>query len=177
MKRKNFLFAGIAILACSVFVSSCSKDEDYDGVDYYEDWTPEQFETFASKSVSVGGENDNTKPSSSVLGLERREDIVYFNIEQDGSYPGGKLEQIRCFVNYTVSVIETIVFDDIKSYSIGIDVSDNSDSNVSISAETFSINKDIHKATVNIEYAYSYTYNGIPMVARAQGTVEVDLDY
>lgn len=177
MKKKNFLFAGIAILACSVFVSSCSKDEDYAGVDYYEDWTPEQFETFASKSVSIQGEDNNDKPTSITLATERYETNVYFTIdtEDEDTLGHGNPSMVNKFVDYTVSVIELYRGEAYSNtYDVYVDVSRNTSENVSISAELASINVEKKVASVNVTYTYNYQWYGHSKTAKEYDVVLVE---
>ena len=177
MKKKNFLFAGIAILACSVFVSSCSKDEDYAGVDYYEDWTPEQFETFASKSVSMQGEDNNDKPTSVTLATERYETNVLFVIEtEDEDFIGhGNPINVNKFVDYTISVIEISLGEAYgETYDVFLDVSHNTSDGVSITAKLERVNVEEKVALVKVSYSYSYQWYEFTRTSDEYDTVSIE---
>lgn len=157
MKEKNFLFAGIAILACSVFVSSCSKDEDYAGVDYYEDWTPEQFETFASKSVSIQGEDNDNKPEQIIIDTEIFDgyiDFEKFNKE-------GVSTNVYKYLSFSINLTRTTIDEKngLYSYEANVDVREKSDSEVSISVESVSYDKPYNIVHVSLKYTYSYIEN------------------
>lgn len=150
MKKKNFLFAGIAILACSVFVSSCSKDEDYAGVDYYEDWTPEQFETFASKSVSIRGENGtgNTGVGTSETKIgekEIRENKTFY-------FPKGSCSATY-YAHCVVEVYERYdSLADNTTYFASISKEDDSNSLMNMNVVSCTINHSNSTANVQVEF-------------------------
>lgn len=150
MKKKNFLFAGIAILACSVFVSSCSKDEDYAGVDYYEDWTPEQFETFASKSVSVRGE-DNNKPNVIFVDSKFVDKYVTFRLD----YGSQTQASSKVTFNLNLNKVLTDINSDDYIYTASISAVSTS-SGVSISVDKVTYDESLKNVTVKVEYQYSY---------------------
>ena len=173
MKKKNFLFAGIAILACSVFVSSCSKDEDYAGVDYYEDWTPEQFETFASKSVSIQGEDNGNNQETVTIDTELFEGYIHFNAFNIWGQACVATEFLAFNLNLSRTTIDEK--NALYSYEAYVDVLGKSSPSVSISVESVSLDTPHKKVHVTLKYTYSYIKNDNLCSSDENGLFDMDI--
>lgn len=172
MKKFNYCVIAMSVSACNLLFTACTKDEDFGETDYYKDWTPEEFNTFASRSISIFGEEEN-KPQTTIIGHDSYDSSVDFRVDDSS----GINVTVRASVCFEFDIIKITIDENKKEYDydVIIKVIDKTPKEVSISLQNLSIDNINNKANIEFKYTLEYSVHGINKSSNAYGYFNVNL--